>query len=100
VDSATKRRNPSCIFMPQCELRRRTPAPVLEYMQIRMAGASSADLNQDFSGTGYWGRYIDHLHWTASADKPYRFHSLSCLDGGQAVKDINDKQRAQIRTYQ
>ena len=86
--------------MSKGELRRRIPAPVLEDMQIRMAGASSADLNQDFSGTGYWGRYIDHLRWTASANKPYRFHSISCLDGGQVVKNINDKQRAQLGTNQ
>ncbi len=51
-----------------------------------MAGTSPADLNQDLSGTGYWGRYIDHLRRTASANKPYRFHSISCLDGGQVVK--------------
>jgi hypothetical protein len=41
-----------------------------------MAGASSADLNQDFSGTGYWGRYIDHLRRTASANESYRFHRI------------------------
>src|SRR5258705_11349973 len=46
-----------------------------------MARASSADLNQDFSGTGYWGRYIDHLRRTASANERYRFHRMSCLEG-------------------
>jgi hypothetical protein len=41
-----------------------------------MAGASSADLNQDLSWTGYGGRYIDHLRRTASANKSYRFHRI------------------------
>jgi hypothetical protein len=76
VSSATKFRNPSRIFMPQRELRWRAAAPVLEDMKIRMAGASSADLNQDLSWTGYGGRYIDHLRRTASANKSYRFHRI------------------------
>jgi hypothetical protein len=63
-------------FMPQRELRWRAAAPVLEDMKIRMAGASSADLNQDLSGTRYGGRYIDHLRRTASANKSYRFHRI------------------------
>ena len=76
VSSATKFRNPSRIFMPECKLRWRAAAAVLEDMKIRMARASSADLNQDLSGTGYGGRYIDHLRRTASADKSYRFHRI------------------------
>ena len=73
--------------MPQRELRWRTAAPVLEDMKIRMAGASSADLNQDLSWTGYGGRYIDHLRRTASANKSYRFHRIS---NARYLGDCND----------
>jgi hypothetical protein len=73
--------------MPQRELRWHTAAPVLEDMKIRMAGASSADLNQDLSWTGYGGRYIDHLRRTASANKSYRFHRIS---NARYLGDCND----------
>jgi hypothetical protein len=77
VSSATKFRNPSRIFMPECKLRWRAAAPVLEDVKIRMAGPSSADPNQDLSWTGYGGRYLGDLRRAASANKSYRFHRIS-----------------------